>query len=93
MSNYNFGTEITSDKPLENCPKCRKELTGTIEVNSAIVDGINIVVMEETSDRNWILCDFCNQTICKSCCLSPNSGYCNACLIEIEITPSIKHSA
>ena len=80
-------SKTISEKPLENCPKCHKQLTGTIEVSSAIVGGISMVVMEETPDRNWILCDFCNQTICKSCCVMPDSGYCNSCFIECKIEP------
>lgn len=81
--------QTTSEKPFENCPNCHKQLMGTIEVSSSMVGGIRMVVMEETSDRNWIVCDFCNQTICKSCCVMPDSGYCNSCFIEYKIAPDI----
>lgn len=78
-----------SEKSVEHCPKCQKKLVGAIEVNSTVIGGIAMVVMEETTDRNWILCDFCNQTICKSCCVIPDSGYCDACFFELKITPNL----
>jgi hypothetical protein len=81
--------ESNGQKPIENCPKCQRKLIGAIEVSSSIVDGISVVIMEETADRNWILCDFCNQTVCKSCCLMPASGYCDECFIELKMTPNL----
>lgn len=83
----NHTADKKSELPIENCPKCHRILTGTIEVSSALIGGINVVVMEETANRNWILCDFCNRTICKSCCIMPESGYCNNCFIELKIAP------
>jgi hypothetical protein len=76
-------------KALETCPKCQKELVGAIEVSSGNVGGIGVVVMQETSDRNWILCDSCNQTICKSCCIMPDSGYCDNCFFKLKIVPNL----
>ena len=74
---------------VENCPKCSKELTGAIETSAAVVGGIQMVVMRETPDRNWIICDGCNQTVCKSCCVMPDSGYCDRCFLEYKIAPFI----
>lgn len=71
------------------CPNCKKELLGAIEVSSAVVGGINFVVMEETSDRNWIECDACAKTICKACCVFPDSGYCDRCYFTYKIEPHL----
>lgn len=73
----------------EACPKCRKQLTGAIETAAAVVGGIQFVVMRETPDRNWIICDGCNKTVCKSCCIIPASGYCDKCFFEHKIAPFI----
>jgi hypothetical protein len=77
------------EKTIEHCPKCSKQLVGAIEVNSAVIGGISMIVMEETPDRNWILCDFCNQTICKNCCVMPDSGYCDKCFCLLKIVPNL----
>lgn len=71
----------------ETCPKCNKQLTGAIETVSATVGGIQFVVMHETGDRNWIICDRCNTTVCKSCCVVPEAGYCNRCFFDYKIAP------
>lgn len=59
---------------IENCPKCKRQLTGAIETSASVVGGIQFVVTEETPDRNWIICDSCNQTVCKSCCVMPTTS-------------------
>lgn len=71
------------------CPKCNREFTGAIETASAVLAGITLVVMQETPDRNWIICDGCAQTICKQCCVMPDSGYCDSCFYEYKIRPFI----
>ena len=73
----------------DHCPKCGRVLTGAIETSSAVVCGIQFVVMEETPDRNWITCDACNKTLCKKCCIMPDSGYCDYCFFEYKIQPFI----
>ncbi len=72
---------------MDNCPVCNCLLTGAIETSSAEVGGIQFVVMEETSDRNWIICDFCNEVVCKNCCVKPDSGYCDRCFFRFKIEP------
>ncbi len=71
------------------CPQCGRELVGAVETASATVGGIQVVVMQETSDRNWIDCDACNETVCKSCCTVPDSGYCDRCFFQLKIEPHI----
>ncbi len=76
-----------SNLPIERCPKCSGELRGAIEVTEGSIGGLEIVIMRETEDRNWITCDGCNQTICKSCCVIPDSGYCDECFVKYKIEP------
>jgi hypothetical protein len=76
-----------SNVPIEACPKCSRELVGVIEVSEGSLLGLTVVVMRETTDRNWITCDACNRTICKSCCVVPDSGYCDSCFVKYKIEP------
>lgn len=89
QNNDELNKKKSNESPIESCPKCHKQLVGAVEVNSTVISGISIVVMEETTDRNWILCDFCNKTICKSCCVMPDSGYCDTCFFELKIIPNL----
>jgi len=73
----------------EVCPGCRRQLEGVVVVSSAMVGGINFVVMEETPDRNWIECDACGKVICKNCCVFPDSGYCDRCYFTYKIEPNL----
>lgn len=73
--------------PIESCPRCRRQLVGVIEVSSAQIGELNVVVMRETGNRNWITCDGCNETICKSCCVMTDSGYCDTCFFKRKIEP------
>ena len=75
-------------KQTEICPECRKMLTGAIEVVEGEMLGVSVISFEETPDRNWIQCDGCNTLVCKSCCLSPEQGYCNACLKRLRSSES-----
>ncbi len=75
----------------ETCSGCKQELVGALEVSEAQVGGINFVVIGETPDRNWIACDGCNKTICKSCCVKPDSGYCDSCFIKYKIEPYLPY--
>ena len=70
-----------------NCPQCRKPLVGAVEVIETTTEGIPTILLEETSDRNWIQCDSCSLIICKSCCRDAASGLCNDCLQESPRTP------
>ncbi len=75
----------------ETCSGCHRELVGALEVSDAQLGGINVVVIGETSDRNWIACDSCGKTICKSCCIKPDSGYCDPCFIKYKIEPYLPY--
>ena len=72
-------------KQTDHCPQCLKVLTGAIEVKEIEMLGVPVISLEETPDRNWIQCDSCNTVVCKSCCLNPEVGYCNACLKRLQV--------
>lgn len=72
------------DKDQGNCPNCLKPLVGAVEVTTTTMGGIPTIVLQETSDRNWIQCDACSLIICKGCCEDAGSGFCNDCLKEQE---------
>jgi hypothetical protein len=81
-----------SDEDQGNCPNCRKPLVGAVEVLTTTTDGIPTIVLQETSDRNWIQCDSCSLIICKGCCKDAGSGFCNDCL-EQQQTAVLSESA
>lgn len=72
-----------------HCPNCRKTLTGAVEVVETKNEGIPVIEVKETSDRNWIACDACNLIICKSCCANAASGFCNGCLQQLVPKPLV----
>ena len=76
-------------KGQKHCPKCERKLIGEVKVSSAQVGSFNFVVVEETSDRNWIECDACSKLLCKNCCALPDSGYCDWCFYKMKIAPAL----
>lgn len=72
-----------------HCPNCRKTLTGAVEVLEMKNEGVPIIQVKETSDRNWVACDACNLVVCKSCCENAESGFCNGCLKQLMPKPVI----
>jgi hypothetical protein len=79
-----YCTVCPSFESVGACPKCRKELIGTIEIINIETEGIPTILMRETPDRYWIQCDLCGLVVCKACCKNPKSGYCNRCLARIR---------
>ena len=49
------------------CPKCKRELTGAIELVSTTVGNFIYVVSQETADCNWRRCRGCRTVLCKIC--------------------------
>lgn len=50
-----------------NCPRCGEQLTGVVEVTSAIEGNYVFVVQRETEDCNWVKCMGCRKVYCKEC--------------------------
>jgi hypothetical protein len=64
-----------------NCEICDREVTGEIEVSSGeLPNGVPVILMTATPDRDWICCDACNAIVCHDCCRYPKSGYCDSCI-------------
>ncbi len=66
------------------CTVCQQAVTGGFDVFSGFQnDGTPTVVVEGTADRNFNVCDLCNDTVCFRCSLHPESGYCNPCFRKV----------
>jgi hypothetical protein len=64
-----------------HCELCGREVTGRIEVSSGeFPNGVGVIVLTSTPDRDWIACDACNMVVCHDCCRYPRSGYCDSCI-------------
>jgi hypothetical protein len=57
------------------CSVCNKEVQGGFEVyERTLKDGTPMVVIDGTPDRNFNVCDLCNETVCFKCSEEPESG-------------------
>jgi hypothetical protein len=70
------------------CSVCREPVTGSFEVHEYRRKGVPQIVIESTSDRNFNVCDSCNDVICYRCSEHPDSGYCNHCYRLASVTIS-----
>jgi hypothetical protein len=69
-----------------NCAICKREVHGDIEVSSGTLpNGVGVVLMTSTPDRDWICCDACAAIVCRDCCMHPESGYCDSCIASPEL--------
>ena len=71
---------MSSTESTGNCERCRQALYGNLGVFDGEICGVSVVVIRETSPRNWICCDACGALLCHACCSHPKSGYCDACI-------------
>ena len=69
---------------MEICTVCGKTCLGGFEVYSHEKHGVPTVVVDSTPDRNFNVCDLCNDTICFDCSQDRDSGYCNKCLARVR---------
>ena len=68
------------------CELCGREVTGEIFVRTGeLAEGIPVVSLESTPNRNWICCDSCNILLCHQCCGYPESGYCDTCIQKYDL--------
>lgn len=49
------------------CPKCKKGLTGAIEMVSTTIGNFVYIVPRETNECNWRRCKGCKNVVCKKC--------------------------
>ena len=68
----------------EICTVCRKECRGGFSVSQRqLADGTPEIAVDSTPDRNFNVCDICNDVICFDCSTDPGSGYCNSCYSRV----------
>lgn len=70
----------------QQCELCEKDVYGELGVYSGDRNGIAVIMIKETSTRNWILCDSCSVLVCHSCCTRPETGYCNECIDRYKLS-------
>ena len=69
-----------------NCEVCGRQVHGDLEVSDGeLANGIGIVLITSTPDRDWILCDNCNKLVCHNCCEHPKTGYCDPCITKYSL--------
>jgi hypothetical protein len=71
---------------MEYCTVCSREVHGGFEVSSQESTGPDqpfMVIIEGTLDRDFNVCDLCNDTICFDCSIDKDSGYCNDCYAKV----------
>lgn len=73
------------------CPGCKRRLVGSIEILRTEAENLQLTMIRESDDCNWIQCIGCYAVICKKCCWTPKSGYCNDCVMRFE--RQVDHSA
>jgi hypothetical protein len=73
-----------------HCHLCRKELHGDLGVFEEEIGEVLIIIIRETSPRNWIQCDSCNTVVCHDCCSYPQAGYCNTCIETYHLLPTLE---
>jgi len=67
-----------------NCSSCGKEVTGGFEVqDQKTEEGVPVIAIVSSPDRNFNICDSCNILVCYDCSRHPESGYCDKCYDEI----------
>src|SRR5215470_4189593 len=63
------------------CEVCFNEVSGNVDIiEYDLGDGIHVLDMAPSPNRNWITCDACNKVVCFACCRYPQSGYCDTCI-------------
>jgi hypothetical protein len=73
-----------STKPMENCSICKTAVHGDFVVLAeSQPDESFIIEIDSTPDRNFNVCDLCNEVICFACSRDKDSGYCNVCLYKV----------
>ena len=74
------------------CEVCNEtELEGELAVfltstsSDTLDEEVTLVLLKETTRRNYIVCDSCNKAVCHNCCENPRSGYCDGCIEKYSL--------
>jgi len=78
----------TSETTVEICTVCRKTTRGGFQLQTSTdKSGMPVIAVIPTPDRDFNVCDFCNEVVHFRCSERPDSGCCNACF---EVDPKIQ---
>ena len=61
------------------CSVCKEEVRGGFDVYSREREDAFEIVIDSTPDRNFNVCDWCNDITCFRCSEDRDSGLCNPC--------------
>ena len=76
-ANTNMDTPETT---AEICTVCGKPTRGGFETHTSTrKDGTPVIAVDGTPDRNFNVCDLCNDVVHFRCSQWPESGYCDKC--------------
>jgi hypothetical protein len=75
-------TQTTSG---ELCSVCKIPVKGGFEVFSYSRLGDPRIVVDRTQDNDFIVCDWCNTTVCNRCAVYRETGYCNDCYRKASV--------
>jgi hypothetical protein len=64
----------------ELCANCERPFEGAVEIIKTSFRGTPILLLKDTSDRNWVWCRGCGEAVCKPCYKLPQIDFCNRCL-------------
>lgn len=68
----------------EICVACKRECTGGFLTYQTERNGVPTIVIDSTPDRNFNVCDLCNDVMCFACSIDRDSGYCNTCYEKVS---------
>lgn len=69
---------------MDKCTVCGRDVNGGFEVHSSdLPSGEFYISIDGTPDRDFNVCDLCNDTICYDCSIDKDSGYCNVCYSKV----------
>lgn len=67
------------------CVVCGEECTGGFDVwSKERKDGTFMIAVDSTPDRDFNVCDMCNDTVHFRCSKDPDSGLCDKCLAKVH---------
>ncbi len=67
------------------CVVCGEACSGDFEVwSKERKDGTFVIAVDTTPDRNFNVCDLCNDTVHFRCSTDPDTGLCDKCLSKVS---------
>lgn len=75
---------VNPEETGDRCIVCGKGTKGGFEVSDRVrKDGTFMVIIDTTPDRDFNVCDLCNDVVHFHCSSHPGTGYCDKCLDKI----------